>query len=103
MHEALDDYSTYVLGAVGAATLYFLYLLLRTDIEAPVLYHVPSPEQAQPGWKGQVLQEPTLKVRMPLAGFFLIAPDTLRSQARRSSNATPRPQAKRSAASTPPP
>ncbi|OSS50277.1 hypothetical protein B5807_05053 [Epicoccum nigrum] len=62
MAEALDEYSTYVLGAVGAATLYFLYLLLRTDLEAPVPYHVPPPEQAQPGWKGQVLQEPALKV-----------------------------------------
>ena len=71
MDEALDEYSTYVLGAVGAATLYFLYLLLRTDYEAPVPYHVPPPEQAQPGWKGQVLQEPTLKVRTPLALILL--------------------------------
>lgn len=61
--DHLDEYSTYVLGVVGAATLYFLYLLLRTDAEAPVPYNVALPEQAQPGWRGQVLQEPTLKVR----------------------------------------
>ncbi|KAH6618840.1 Aldehyde/histidinol dehydrogenase [Boeremia exigua] len=60
--DGLDEYRTYVLGAVSAATLCFLYLLLRTDAEAPVPYHVTPPEQAQPGWKGQVLQEPTLKV-----------------------------------------
>jgi len=58
----LDDYSTYVLGVVGAATLSFLYLLLRTDTEAPVPYHITPPEQAQPGWRGEVLKEPTLKV-----------------------------------------
>jgi hypothetical protein len=61
--EHLDEYRTLVFGAVSAATLFFLYLLLRTDAEAPVPYHVASPEQAQPGWRGPVLQEPTLKVR----------------------------------------
>jgi acyl-CoA reductase-like NAD-dependent aldehyde dehydrogenase len=51
-----------VLGAVGAATLYFLYLLLRNDAEAPVPYSVAPPEQARPGWRGPFIQEPTLKV-----------------------------------------
>ncbi|KAF3052190.1 Meiotic Sister-Chromatid recombination aldehyde dehydrogenase [Didymella keratinophila] len=60
--EHLDEYSTLVLGAVSAATLLFLYLLLRTNPEAPVPYNVAPPEQAQPGWRGQILQEPTLKV-----------------------------------------
>lgn len=60
--DSLDEYSTYVLGVVGAATLYFVYLLLRTDVEAPVSYHVTPPEQIQPGRKGEVLQEPSLKV-----------------------------------------
>ena len=59
--EQFDEYSSYVLGAVGAVTLCFLYLLLRTDAEAPVPYNVTPPEQAQPGWRGEVLQEPTLK------------------------------------------
>lgn len=61
--ERFDEYSAVVLAAVGAATLYFLYLLLRTDAEAPVPYNVAPPEQARPGWRGEVLQEPTLKVR----------------------------------------
>lgn len=61
--EHLDEYSTLVLGAVGAATLVFFYLLLRTNPEAPVPYSVAPPEQAQPGWRGPVLEEPALKVR----------------------------------------
>ena len=61
--EHLDEYSALVLGAVGAATLLFLYLLLRTNPEAPVPYNVAPPEQAQPGWRGQTLEEPALKVR----------------------------------------
>jgi hypothetical protein len=60
--EHLDEYGVYVLGAVGAATLYFLYLLLRNDAEAPVPYSVAPPEQARPGWRGPFIQEPTLKV-----------------------------------------
>ncbi|KAJ4339417.1 Meiotic Sister-Chromatid recombination aldehyde dehydrogenase [Ascochyta clinopodiicola] len=59
--EHVNEYSGYVLGAVGAATLYFLYLLLRTDVEAPVPYSIAPPEQAQPGWRGVALQEPSLK------------------------------------------
>lgn len=60
--DHLEEHRTLVLGAVGAATLFFLYLLLRTDPEAPLQYSVPPPEQAQPGWRGSVLQEPSLKV-----------------------------------------
>ncbi|KAF1929317.1 Aldedh-domain-containing protein [Didymella exigua CBS 183.55] len=59
--DSLDD-GTLVLAAVGAATLVFLYLLLRSDAEAAVPYTVAPPEQAQPGWKGPVLAEPALKV-----------------------------------------
>ncbi|KAF9698151.1 hypothetical protein EKO04_003704 [Ascochyta lentis] len=60
--EHVNEHSSYVLGAVGAATLYFLYWLLRTDAEAPVPYSITPPEPAQPGWRGQVLDQPTLKV-----------------------------------------
>lgn len=61
----LDEHGTLLLGAVGAATLFFLYLLLRADAEAPVPYTLPPPEQAQAGWRGPVLAEPTLKVCCP--------------------------------------
>ncbi|KZM18740.1 Meiotic Sister-Chromatid recombination aldehyde dehydrogenase [Ascochyta rabiei] len=60
--EHVNECSGYALGAVGAVTLCLLYLLLRTDAEAPVPYRVAPPAQAQPGWRGVVLQEPTLKV-----------------------------------------
>ena len=39
-----------------------LYLLLRSDPEAAVPYAIEAPAQAQPGWKGEVLAQPTLKV-----------------------------------------
>ena len=97
--EHLDEYSTYVLSAVGAATLYFLYLLLRTDAEAPVPYNVTPPEQAQPGWRGQVLQEPTLKVGA-LTRHIELPIDNSRSLARHSSNATLQQPVKPSGAST---
>jgi hypothetical protein len=58
----MDEHGAYVLAAVGAVTLCTLYLLLRTDVEAPVPYSVEPPEQARSGWKGEVLEQPTLKV-----------------------------------------
>lgn len=61
--ETLQDYNTYALAALGAATLIFLGILLRTDAEAAVPYKVTPPEQARDGWKGEVLSEPSLKAR----------------------------------------
>lgn len=61
--EHLEGSEAYVLGAVGAATLIVLYLLLRSNPEAPVPYNVTPPEQVKPGWKGEVLETPSLKVR----------------------------------------
>ncbi|KAF1358929.1 ALDH-like protein [Lizonia empirigonia] len=60
--EHLDEPRAFVLATVGAVTLWFLYWLLRTDAEAPVPYSVAPPEQAQPGWRGAVLEQPSLKV-----------------------------------------
>ena len=67
--DHLDEYSTYMLGTVGVLTLFFLYSLLRTCPEAPVPYNVAPPEQVQPGWRGQVLHEPTLKVNKAYASL----------------------------------
>jgi delta 1-pyrroline-5-carboxylate dehydrogenase len=61
--ERFEDYNAYVLGAIGALTLGLFYILLRSDPEAAVAYNVTPPEQSNPGWKGEVLEEPTLKVR----------------------------------------
>lgn len=71
-----------LLAAVGSALLLALYavsqLLLRVGrralrgavasfVEAPVAYDLPVPAQCRPGWKGKVLEEPSLKV-----GAFLL-------------------------------
>lgn len=59
--ELPADPQPLLLGGIGLVTVYFAYLLLRSDPEAPVPYHVEPPEQIRPGWKGEVLEEPSLK------------------------------------------
>ncbi|KAF7191341.1 putative aldehyde dehydrogenase-like protein [Pseudocercospora fuligena] len=44
------------------AIAYIAYLLLRLDPEAAVEFSVPAPLQCSPGWKGNVLAEPSIKV-----------------------------------------
>lgn len=65
--EHLEEYNTYVLGAIGAVTLVAFYFLFRGDPEAAVPYNVTPPQQVKPGWKGEVLEEPSLKVRAEIA------------------------------------
>ncbi|KAF2464915.1 ALDH-like protein [Lindgomyces ingoldianus] len=60
--ENLEDLKAYVASAIGLLTLLFFYLVLRKDLEAPVPYDVAPPAQIQPGWRGEVLDEPSLKV-----------------------------------------
>jgi hypothetical protein len=62
--ETLEDYQPYLLSCIGISTLVLFYLLFRKDPEAAIPYNVTPPEQSKPGWKGQVLEEPALKVRM---------------------------------------
>jgi len=59
--EQLEDYNTYILGAISLAVLFVSYYFLRTDPEASVPYNVAPPAEAQPGWKGEILEEPSLK------------------------------------------
>lgn len=47
-----------------------LWLTTKGESEAAVDFEVPLPKQCEPGWQGEVLQEPSLKVR-----FFLYFPD----------------------------
>ena len=44
------------------AIAYIAYLLLRPDPEAAVEFSVPAPLQCSPGWKGNVLAQPSIKV-----------------------------------------
>lgn len=41
-------------------TLYFTFL--NNDDERPVSFCIPLPEQCKPGWKGEVLDDPKIKV-----------------------------------------
>lgn len=78
MEEALDWISenqgtvalTWV--AVVFATA-VLWLTTKGESEAAVDFEVPLPKQCEPGWQGEVLQEPSLKVRFSLflLQFFL--------------------------------
>jgi hypothetical protein len=50
--------------ALLSATIvaWLLYSVLKTDEEAAVPFTVPAPEQFKPGWQGEVLDEPSIKV-----------------------------------------
>ena len=37
----------------------------REYAESAVSYTVPAPDEIQPGWKGEVLDEPSIKARLP--------------------------------------
>ena len=63
--ENLEDPNIYVLGAIGTVTLLVFYFLFRRDTEAAVDYVVQPPAQTRPGWKGEILEELSLKVFFP--------------------------------------
>lgn len=46
-----------------------LWLTTKGDSEAAVDFEVPLPKQLEDGWQGEVLQEPSLKVRSSLIFF----------------------------------
>lgn len=50
-----------VVAIVGLASVY-IFARLFTDPEAAVDYTILEPEQLHPDWKGEVLDEPSLKV-----------------------------------------
>lgn len=51
------------LAIVPVALILVIQFFFFTDPEAAVPYDVAVPEQARPGWKGEVLEQPSLKVR----------------------------------------
>ncbi|KAF2116810.1 Aldehyde/histidinol dehydrogenase [Lophiotrema nucula] len=55
------DFNVPILGAVGLVTLLIAYYLFRSSAEAAVPYHVAAPGQVQAGWKGEPLEQPSLK------------------------------------------
>lgn len=40
----------------------FRYTVLNNEDERPVTFKVPVPEQCSPGWTGEILDEPSIKV-----------------------------------------
>ena len=55
--------TTSIVAAItGLVTIWVLYRLLRSDPEKPVNFSVPTPEQCAPGWTGQALEKPSIKV-----------------------------------------
>lgn len=66
---AIDGLRPYASVFAGLLTVYVLCRWLRPDPEAAVDYSVPVPAQCRPGWKGEVLAEPSLKVRAYASSF----------------------------------
>lgn len=60
----LLEISIFVLSIVFVFAI-FKYIVLDDNEETPVKFKVPVPEQCSPGWKGEVLKEPTIKVPSP--------------------------------------
>lgn len=42
----------------------FRYIVLNNGDESPVTFKVPVPEQCLPQWKGEVVDEPSVKVSL---------------------------------------
>ncbi|KAF4537504.1 Aldehyde dehydrogenase [Lasiodiplodia theobromae] len=61
LSESLNGPQAYVLLATAAITTLFFFTWYTFDSEAAVDYSVEPPEQCSPGWKGRVLDEPSLK------------------------------------------
>lgn len=103
--RADNDFSYVLYGSLWVATLAFIWITCRADPEAPVTYTVEPPAQAEPGWKGDVLQEPSIKVycsNPPIECFSARKLTRQRSLDRLSYSATPQPLAKPSVVSIPP-
>ncbi|OJD35290.1 oxidoreductase [Diplodia corticola] len=60
--ESLNGPQGYLVLATVAITTLFLFTLYTFDVEAAVYYYVEPPEQCSSGWKGRVLEQPSLKI-----------------------------------------
>ena len=49
-------------GSIIVVITIFNNVVLSPDIERPILFKVPVPEQCNPDWKGEVLECPSIKV-----------------------------------------
>jgi hypothetical protein len=60
--RADGDFYTLFYGVLWAVAISIIWYFCRADPEKPVKYVVEPPEQAMAGWKGEVLEKPSLKV-----------------------------------------
>lgn len=56
------DFYTVLYGSLWVVALSAIWFFCRADPEKAAKYVVEPPEQAKPGWKGEVLEKTTLKV-----------------------------------------
>ena len=56
------DFKTATTVSCALLTLWLLYRAVRSDSEKAVDVSVPAPEQCEPGWRGQTLDQPAIKV-----------------------------------------
>jgi hypothetical protein len=61
--SADGDFYTLLYGCLWVVALSIIWIFCRADPEKAVKYVVEPPEQAKPGWTGEVLEKPSLKVR----------------------------------------
>ena len=58
----------FALAAIVVAGAGFKYVFIGGEDESPIPINVPVPEQVKPGWTGEVLDHPEIKVRQTLPG-----------------------------------
>lgn len=54
--------------STGFVFAVFNYTVLNDSAEQPISFNLPIPEQCNPHWKGEVLEEPSIKVRFSSTG-----------------------------------
>ena len=57
--RADNDFNVVLYSSLWVAALSLIWFFCRADPEEPVKYVVEPPEQAEPGWKGEVLETPS--------------------------------------------
>jgi hypothetical protein len=60
--DRFQESNAFIIVALSVLACLLSYYFLRSDAEAAIPYDVPPPKQAMPGWKGEVLEKPKLKV-----------------------------------------
>jgi len=48
--------------SIGFVFTIFNYTVLNDSAEQPITFNIPIPEQCKPDWKGEVLEEPSIRV-----------------------------------------